>query len=171
MARRPKGTVVRFDPDWDPFRMMVGAGFVNLSSALRVQDVGLFNNATDGSWLAVWQTLFSAAQQSALVQNTFSASWALVFKPSLANMSTQVPLIPNGPTGPGVIYFDQNPPGLNFNLFTSLSDPGLWEWSHPWPMCYVPPGYALVTEYVGTLTSGSLGCNTSFMWQWGVKLP
>ena len=171
MPRRPKGSVIRFDPDWDPFRMMYANDFVTLASATPVQDIGLYNNATDGSMLVVWDASLMIATAPGVIPGTSTINWGVAAQKPVTNPTAGFPLIPNAPTGPGIVWENHNSPGVNNVPFICVEDPDHWEWPHSWPMCYIPPGYSLVVEFVSSLTSGSCPCNGCFMWQWGVKIP
>jgi hypothetical protein len=171
MARTPKGSVVRFDPDWWPRQMQYGAQGLNLSLADSFQDAILYNNATDGTYLVVWDMTVQIPSGAGTPPASSFASWGVAQQPPVNVPTPGFPLDPFAPQGFGIVSAQLNSPGINNVPYNCLVQPGLWQWPHPWPMCYIPPTYALVVNFSTGQTSGDLFCSATWMWQSGVVFP
>jgi hypothetical protein len=163
MARRPKGSIVQSVPSFYPRRMQ-GAGNGQVASPGNNPCVGLYNNATDGSWLVVWEfqaavSLPSATPTSNIQQISFS------FQANNGNTGVQfpgIPLVYAQAQGPGTVWAHYNQGNGQAVLYSPANPNYVYGWMHEWPIAYIPPGSSLVCAADGS-SFGFL--NVTYIWE------
>jgi hypothetical protein len=163
MARKPKGSIVHSIPSWNPLNLL-GTGTGQVASTGNNPCVGLFNNATDGSWLVVWEyqaaiSLPSTTPTDNIQQISFS------YQADNGNTRVQFPGIPLVDTAAqlaGTVWgkYNQGNGGI---VFYSPANPNyVYQWQHEWPFAYVRPGHSLVCAGDGA-SCGFL--NVTYIWE------
>jgi hypothetical protein len=111
---------------------------------------GVYNNANDGSWLAIWDVQASLIGDtgntgvhninlliSATVNPTNAGSAAVVYSPILDEAAAVAGEFFGASPYNSVYWGDgfYNP---------QLPTTGFWAWQHEYPLCYVRPGHSFV---------------------------
>lgn len=169
MRKPPKGTIVQHWPTFRPGRMMAGFSDVNLAGASSLQDMILYNNATDGTSLAVWDAMVTCETGVTFTPNTFSVGFGVGVRPIAGAGALQGPTLGGAAVGAGVMQVDVTTSGLVDIPYIVLAEPGQWQWPHDWPMFFVPAGYSFICEADARGISGNLGVTFSCIWEWGVN--
>jgi hypothetical protein len=170
MRQGTKGTVVQTWAEFHSDHLMAGENFINFGPGLNTGDIGLLNNATDGTYIIVWDCIAVSGLGSGTISGGWSGLWGITPNPTGVFTVPETPLTPNTPVGFGRTYTLNPAPGINQELFIFRDDPGTWEWPHDWPMAYLPPGFALALEWSVNVSAGSVHMFGSFIWEWGVRL-
>jgi len=158
--RRPKGVIIRPLPDWQGRQMMMGDSS-NTELDTGVGQVGLYNNATDGSILVVWDLATNLAPKIGAAAPVCGCTVVMAKGLTSANQQTR-PLHSEGINFPGVCWTIQPVgSGLLPADYTTLQAPGTWNWPHNWPFAYIYPGWSLVTQYNQDLQL----FHSSFVWE------
>lgn len=163
--RRPKGTVIRTVPDWNS---------ANLGSATIIgpeiqpgfYELGIFNNATDGSYLVLWD-----AQASATVtQPNDPATLISGFKfynnpnPPIVGFSNGANPTVGQPFGAGFYNGDPTIIPQNSDYGPTFFGIVQYSWGHDFPLAYIPPGYifSFTSDY---FAGNSNFARASFFWE------
>ena len=161
MARTPKGSILRSIPDFYPERMMMGSAFVGTVSNFNYAAVALYNNASDGSLLVLWDFSIGSPQPNSTT-GPFVIRMLMLGSSIGGGTNPGYPLVSGGPTLPGQINYINpftNPHGEQASfVLTNFA----YNWAHEWPAAVIKPGYslAMVTDF-----NACVGLYASFMWE------
>lgn len=142
--RRPKGTVTRPIPDWH-LGSMANLTIIGPEISPGYQESGIVNNATDGSYLVVWDVSISANVVTGGDGSVMSSGFFLYVNPFGLVDSAGVSLNPINGVQYGFSYTTgdptQHPQGSNFG--PAWWGPVNWSWPHDWPFVVLPVGWTL----------------------------
>lgn len=133
----PAGVLARPRLDFNIGRAAM-AGFV--LSATGIGHISLFNNATDGSYLAVHGLNFfqNAASQAAII--------AFAQGPVGALATNGFPLVLNGTPPPGQLYALSQAAAVGTVIADLYSGSQTYNEVQSYPLWVVPPGYSLIAR-------------------------
>ena len=147
MARRPKTVLTSFRPEFN-IRGVMGnfmtAGVFNGMFAY----VEVYNNATDGRWLYVCGLEVWLGVNCSFALENYAGSFGNVpaDKPAM-------PIVGGAPLQPGILSGFGSTQCVGNHIGGGDAGNQLnWSWSHPWPVCVVPPGWSFAVM-MGTQTS------------------
>jgi hypothetical protein len=161
MPRSPKGSITRSIPDFYNQRMGVAGIFIGGVAAPTFGAIGLYNNATDGSYLAVWDLTISCPGVAGQAQPVVTR--AQFVQGSIGGgVDPFLPLIANSPVQPGQLsgvnpFTNPHNEHWQFPIFGQG-----YEWPHEWPVAYIPPTYSWVITTDG---NGVAGMAVSMIWE------
>jgi hypothetical protein len=160
--RRPKGSVTRPIPDWQ-LRNMAAGGITGRTGAGTFEDLGLFNDSTDGSYLVLWDVLITVgAPQNAnpslpsVIGKLIAGSEGI----STTGLSQPrgYPLVGASGSPPGAFWDNLTPSGLTTPAYQFMDDARVWQWQHDWPFAAIPPRFSYVVELFGDTSGWSFSC-------------
>jgi|SRR5579859_659149 len=164
-----KGTVINHWPAARGRNMMAGAISLNMTTADDSQSVRLVNNDPAGNFIAVWGCIIDFDPSASWISNQVFAYLGYGPDTVVINLAQNWPLSPTQATGPGGVKSVINDPITGIYPLTVLNHPGHWEWTHEWPLTYLPPGQSLQALIVADVTTGFGGVSISFIWEWGIN--
>lgn len=127
------------------------------------EDLGFFNNATDGSWLILWDVLITvAAPQNAnpslpsvignIIQGTEGINVPGLSQPAGYNVTGAAQQLP------GFFWDNTTPNGLTTPAYQFMDDARVWQWPHDYPFAAIQPGWSFVVELFGDTAGWSFSC-------------
>lgn len=159
--RHPRGTIVHSIPSFNP-RRMLGAANGQAASSGHNPAIGLFNNATDGSWLVVWD--FQAGiQLPAASNNIQSLSFSFIAGDGATGVQFPgTPIVDQQAGLFGTVWANYNQGNSNAVFYNPSNANYLYTWPHEWPLAYVRPGDSIVCAGDDS-SSGFL--TVSYLWE------
>jgi hypothetical protein len=158
--RQPKGVLTRTLPDWNSASLMCGSGGGS-AAAGHTYDAGVWNNASDGSLLVLWDLTIAASY--ATVTNNTSPDALGGFSPLNPGGGAGINLYNGQPAKAGQVWsgFDTfNVVGFDEEYVFPLKS-GAYQWPHNWPIAIINPGFGFAIEMLGPIHS----VDTGFIWE------
>lgn len=149
---------------------MAGQVVLSLAGAVALQDMILFNNAVDGTMLAVWDITISCQTGIAFTNNTFFVNLGVGQRAPAGTSGPQDPTLGGAAVGDGIMQVDTTTLGNVDVPYSALTMPGSWQWNHDWPMFYIPAGFSLVVEAGAHGLASAMAVDLAVIWEWGVQL-
>ena len=156
--RRPKGVYTRGTPDWNYSRVATAGVYIDNGITQKFDEVGLYNNATDGSALFVHNIIYSTdfnnavavampiSAQGTVIQNGFS-------------IDTNIGQLP-GQLRHNVALAARSD---NFSFLPDTAAPGFL--TGEFPHFIVRPGYQLI------ISNANVGSQVFTLCMWWTVLP
>ena len=163
--RTPKGTVVRAVPDWNSANVANYVGG-SVEGPAAFAENGVFNNANDGSFLAIWDATISLIDLNTADGPDLFSGFSLYQATSPATGNGSPPINPTFGMPWGIGFFNAVPDamGPETQFGPQFRGPATWSWPHNWPMCFVPSGWIFSFQF-NTAASSTGECGVSIYWE------
>jgi|SRR5579871_2006490 len=163
--RKPKGTVIRSVPDWNS-NNMANTFVIGPELSPGFFELGLYNNALDGSFLAIWDVTISSTVLLGGDGSTMTTGFNLYPWSGAPYTGSASPVNPTLGMPYGVGFYNgditQIPAGSGFG--PHWWGPINWTWPHNFPMCYVPAGWIFsMQSFLGSPAVNAAAA--SFYWE------
>lgn len=129
-------------------------------------ELGIFNNANDGSYLVLWDAQGSATNDNTHDPATLISGFKFYANPGPPIIGAAVAANPTVGAPFGVGFYNGDP-----SIIPANSDygPGFfgtvqYSWPHDFPLAYIPPGYifSFTSDY---FAGGANFARASFFWE------
>ena len=129
-------------------------------------EIGLFNNASDGSHLVVWDVTISAKVFGNVDGSTTRTGFNLYQWTGFPYTGSATPINPSAPQPWGAVFFNSDPTVLpyTFGYGPQFWGPLNWEWPHAWPIAIVPPNW-IFSCAIDLETGDAVGAFASYFWE------
>lgn len=159
MARKPKGSIIQPIPSWN-IRNMVAGGITGGTGAATFEDMGLANNATDGSWLVIWDVTIAVGAFTGTVSINPSVIGKIIPDTEGEVIGVSQPagysiVNPSASTF-GWLWDNPTPNGLTTPAYQFMQDRGIWQWPHDFPFAAIQPGWSYAFELYGDVDDWSV---------------